>query len=320
MEPNELPPVAEAAAPPPEYDSAGVWVRFGALMIDALATTAVIAPVAILAGLVKLPAIVGGLLGVALRLGYHTFMVGTWGQTLGKMAAGAVVLTDDGFHVSYPRAFGRAAATYLSTLTLGLGYLMAALTRRKRALHDVVAGTRVVYRPGVGLGRKAAVTCVGLLPVSATFAAGLLLALNPALRGAFLGAFRGASPGRLAELRAKAEEGKTKAGLGMLRSGGALFYADTEGRYPARLEELVPKRLPAIPKLNAGPHGESDRWTAYGSEACDDAKPESLAADGAKLKDTGGWGYVADERAKCWGTIFVDCTHRDSRGQSWHSY
>ena len=51
---------------------------------------------------------------------YAWLMVGAWGQTLGKMAVGVrVVRSADAGRVSYLRALGRAASTWL----LGLLFL-----------------------------------------------------------------------------------------------------------------------------------------------------------------------------------------------------
>ena len=55
------------------------------------------------------------------------------------------VLTDDGRDVSGRRAIGRTLAFPLSFLILCLGFLGILLGDRRRALHDVIAGTVVVY-------------------------------------------------------------------------------------------------------------------------------------------------------------------------------
>ena len=41
---------------------------------------------------------------------------------------------------------GRMLATIVSTLTLGVGYLMVAFREDKRSLHDLIVGTRVIYK------------------------------------------------------------------------------------------------------------------------------------------------------------------------------
>src|SRR5690606_39624084 len=66
--------------------------------------------------------------------------------TLGKMALGIKVVDAHGRRLSFIHALGRWFAAALSYLTLYIGFLMAAFTDRKRALHDMAAGTLVVDR------------------------------------------------------------------------------------------------------------------------------------------------------------------------------
>jgi uncharacterized RDD family membrane protein YckC len=67
--------------------------------------------------------------------------------TLGKQTMGLVVTDLDGRPLSFGRASARFALTLLSVLTLGIGYLMIAVTPRRQALHDMIAGTLVVRGP-----------------------------------------------------------------------------------------------------------------------------------------------------------------------------
>jgi len=66
--------------------------------------------------------------------------------TLGKRALGIKVTDENGQRLRFSHALGRWFAAALSYLTLYVGFLMAAFTERKRALHDIVAGTLVVDR------------------------------------------------------------------------------------------------------------------------------------------------------------------------------
>ena len=67
------------------------------------------------------------------------------GQTIGKWATGLRIERRDGRPLSLPRALLRHLVGYLvSLLTLGAGFLLAALDREGRALHDRIAGTIVV--------------------------------------------------------------------------------------------------------------------------------------------------------------------------------
>ncbi len=59
--------------------------------------------------------------------------------------AGLVVVTTDGQHVGVGRALLRTICIPLSLILLGIGALMILIDRRRRALHDLIAGTAVVY-------------------------------------------------------------------------------------------------------------------------------------------------------------------------------
>ena len=67
------------------------------------------------------------------------------GRTVGMWAFGVRVVTDDGADVSGRRAVVRTLALPLSFLFLGLGFAGILLGDRRRALHDVIAGTTVIY-------------------------------------------------------------------------------------------------------------------------------------------------------------------------------
>ena len=66
------------------------------------------------------------------------------GATVGKMALGLRVVTDQGQRLTFLNATGRYFAKFISAIILGIGFLMIAFTDRKRGLHDMIAGTLVV--------------------------------------------------------------------------------------------------------------------------------------------------------------------------------
>jgi uncharacterized RDD family membrane protein YckC len=77
---------------------------------------------------------------------YEALMTSSSKQaTVGKMVFGLVVTDTQGARLSFLHATGRHFAKFLSTLTLLIGYVMAAFTERKQALHDFVAGTYVLH-------------------------------------------------------------------------------------------------------------------------------------------------------------------------------
>jgi uncharacterized RDD family membrane protein YckC len=74
---------------------------------------------------------------------YFAYSWAASGRTAGMALFGVRVVTDDGADVSGRRALVRMLALPLSFLLLG--FLGILLGDRRRALHDVIAGTAVVY-------------------------------------------------------------------------------------------------------------------------------------------------------------------------------
>lgn len=78
--------------------------------------------------------------------GYLTLFTAAGGQTIGKMATGIRVVPADVEQLRVPLGHSvlRAAASLVSALPAGLGFLPALLGSDRRALHDRLADTRVV--------------------------------------------------------------------------------------------------------------------------------------------------------------------------------
>ena len=66
------------------------------------------------------------------------------GATVGKMAMGLRVVTNDGQRLSFPNAIGRYFAKIVSAIILCIGFIMIGFTERKRGLHDMIASTLVI--------------------------------------------------------------------------------------------------------------------------------------------------------------------------------
>lgn len=66
--------------------------------------------------------------------------------TPGKRLLGMKVTDMDGEQISFGTATGRFLGKIISGAILLIGYLMAAFTAKKQALHDLIAGTVVVLR------------------------------------------------------------------------------------------------------------------------------------------------------------------------------
>jgi uncharacterized RDD family membrane protein YckC len=76
---------------------------------------------------------------------YFAYSWAASGRTAGMALFGVRVVRDDGTDVAGRRAVVRTLALPLSFLFLGLGFTGILLGDRRRALHDVIAGTAVVY-------------------------------------------------------------------------------------------------------------------------------------------------------------------------------
>jgi len=138
---------------------AGFLIRFGAKLIDGLLLRLIIFPLSFLLGAmigsmrpdslstVTLASVLGGLLGFTILMGYSVFFIGKFGATPGKMACKIKVISADGAPLSYRRAFGRFWGEVLSGCpTLFIGYLIAGFDEQRRALHDRLCNTRVIYK------------------------------------------------------------------------------------------------------------------------------------------------------------------------------
>lgn len=75
---------------------------------------------------------------------YFTLFTGWDGQTPGKILLRLKVVRINGEPVGYGRALLRYIGYYISFLLVGLGFVMIALDRNKRGLHDLIAGTCVI--------------------------------------------------------------------------------------------------------------------------------------------------------------------------------
>lgn len=91
--------------------------------------------------------------GIGVTLGflapwlYEAFMMSSeWQATVGKRVMSIIVTDLDGKRISFARATGRHFAKYISALLLGIGFIIAAFTEKRQALHDMIAETLVIKR------------------------------------------------------------------------------------------------------------------------------------------------------------------------------
>ena len=76
---------------------------------------------------------------------YFVFFFSTTGQTVGKAIMGLRVVTTDGTRMGVKRSFIRTLCYTLSWVPLGLGFLWVLGEDRRRAWHDKIAHTYVLY-------------------------------------------------------------------------------------------------------------------------------------------------------------------------------
>ena len=162
--------------PMPVVAYAGFWLRFVAHILDGLIIGL---PVTIVAMIVVLSSGFGGFIknlpnapdpdeaisnavGAAFFVGiglivlviflgswlyYALFESSSWQATPGKKVLNIFVTDINGAPASFGRATGRYFAKFVTQLIpLGIGYMLAGLTERKQALHDMIASTLVLRR------------------------------------------------------------------------------------------------------------------------------------------------------------------------------
>jgi uncharacterized RDD family membrane protein YckC len=78
---------------------------------------------------------------------YHALSHGLAGATLGKRVMGIRVVGPDGARPGLGRSAFRAVAALVSLFALGMGVVLAILTRSGRSFHDLLARTWVVEAP-----------------------------------------------------------------------------------------------------------------------------------------------------------------------------
>lgn len=115
----------------------------------------------------------------------------------------------------------------------------------------------------------------------------------------------------VAAVELQAKEAHTLSSLSKLDDAIAAYIKDTR-RIPTNLEALVPKYIGEVPDVELGLRGYRDttKVTIYPPTILRDGQ-----IDGMLIKDTGGWGYVYNDRQV---VVFVDCTQKSSRNRAWY--
>ena len=152
--------MASGAAVTSKWHYGGFWIRVVARLIDGIILGIAQACIALLFfgtfGAQFLPSVtrsapIGLLLGFqfvsyAIAIAYDVVFLRYQGATLGKMALGLKVVRSDGESLGWGVSIGRYFMYIVSGIMLFIGYIMAGFDNEKRALHDRVCDTRVIYK------------------------------------------------------------------------------------------------------------------------------------------------------------------------------
>jgi len=150
-------------ASPLAWHYGGFWIRFGARFIDGIILATAQSCLAWMFfgrfGAQFLPSVtrsmsIGHRLGFqflayAIAMVYEAAFLHYRGATLGKMALGLKVVRSNGDSLGWGVSSGRYLMHIVSGLILLIGYIMIAFDSEKRALHDRVCDTRVIYKQSV---------------------------------------------------------------------------------------------------------------------------------------------------------------------------
>jgi uncharacterized RDD family membrane protein YckC len=152
----------EGHAPARGIRYGGFWIRLVARLIDGTITSLIgyvfQIPIYVVAGLSETSAAsaetkiqlllavtaLAVLLSLAASMFYEAWFLVHRGATPGKLILGLKVIRAHGGQMTWGLAIGRFFAQILSSLTLNIGFLMAAWDDEKRTLHDRICDTRVV--------------------------------------------------------------------------------------------------------------------------------------------------------------------------------
>ena len=138
----------------------GFWIRAAAYLLDILivvvgyyiiAIPLGLGAVGVMGAMTDPTAMIGlGIAALAMSMAvgaaYQVYFLTKYGATPGKLVLGLKVIRGDGGPITAGRAFARMCAHALSGMILYIGYFMAGFDSEKRALHDHICDTRVVYK------------------------------------------------------------------------------------------------------------------------------------------------------------------------------
>jgi len=131
---------------------AGFWIRFVAFLIDAMIAGAIATILSRMFFGNYYPRFEGeqdpgyGAMSLIINWLYFAYQESSAKQaTIGKLAVGIRVCTENGDRLTFANATGRFFAKIVSAIILLIGFVMIAFDNKKQGLHDKLANTLVVY-------------------------------------------------------------------------------------------------------------------------------------------------------------------------------
>lgn len=101
--------------------------------------------------------------------------------------------------------------------------------------------------------------------------------------------------------------------LQAFRAALQVYYTEEGGKYPRNPAVLVPRLMPAVPKVRLPEHAQTDKIIIIDSKRYE--KDISKA-----VTDSGGWLYFASPESVNYGLLLLDCTHMGQDGSKFYEY
>lgn len=132
--------------------TAGFWTRFWAYLIDLIVifslTTIIVKPLFLFTGLEDLIVFHLSLYGYVTGLIFYIYfvvMTKIWAQTIGKMALGIRVVSENQKPLTWGTVLFREWIGRFISVTVKILYIIVAFTPCHKAIHDYIADTIVVH-------------------------------------------------------------------------------------------------------------------------------------------------------------------------------
>ena len=136
---------------------AGFWKRFAAYLIDFIIFSILAFVVGFVIGIIlysndpyvddAVVEMFGGIFGIlSTWVFYAAFEASLKQATPGKMALGIIVTDLEGNRITFGKASARFFSKLISSLLIGVGFLMVAFTQKKQGLHDKISNCLVLNK------------------------------------------------------------------------------------------------------------------------------------------------------------------------------